>query len=424
MNVGRGKRLQIGTMSSDRPLAPAFPFDYEKGRRSILILVHLFYLLPSSFVSDVVDGKSLHCFCPYCLVIFSSATMDLSTFFKKTLDAETAQDGEYEQRRQIEDTLQESLNLEGPASQQVKQLLHTIANSYSDVEVMIGICRMYGDFENAFVTPDGLVKKFDLGLSLKIKAQSFWPKSLGESLVGALTTPFNDMKGPYVSSDLIDSIKKAMAEVYFRLRDPPLVQVEVGETEDSADHTDDTEITDTSLMRSRTLKCLVRLKISPTKAKLITSTPGYQTFDAASHSLQHSTSPQHLRSPTLPSSSSSEKKGHGNHAHGAQVPWFPDELHFCKSKIIEVNGNITWSQLAIVCNQEFADKPVILGNGMKVQRGTRTDQSMRQRVELKECRRQAKAGVRAIAQGMLIVQEDVVGEEAESEERVEDQVEE
>lgn len=97
--------------------------------------------------------------------------MDLSTFFKKAIDADMNQDGKYEQRRQFENNLQESLKLEEPASQPVKQLLHTLANSYSDVEVRFGICRMYGDFENAFVTPDGLVKKFDIGQSSKLLAE-------------------------------------------------------------------------------------------------------------------------------------------------------------------------------------------------------------------------------------------------------------
>ncbi|KAI6914992.1 hypothetical protein KC318_g296 [Hortaea werneckii] len=346
--------------------------------------------------------------------------MDLSTFFKKTLDAETVQDEKYEQRRQIENSLQEDLKFNGAASQPVKKLLHTIANSYSEVEVRFGICRMYGDFENAFVTPDGLVKKLDIGLSLKIKAQSFWPKSLGESLVGALTTQFNNMEGPYVTSDLINSIKKAMAEVYFRLRDPPQAPVEANKTEDLVGQTDDAEITDGDATRSQTPKTLVRLKISPTKARFITSTSRDQTSSAASHDLQHTASPQNPNSPTL-QSSSSEKKGHGNPAHGAQVPWFPDELDFCKTKITEANGNITWSQLAAVCNQEFADKPVTLASGVQVQRGTRTEQSMRQHVELKECRWRAKAGAGVIlAQGLSVVREDVVGEEVEGEERVEE----
>ncbi|KAI7235658.1 hypothetical protein KC330_g4115 [Hortaea werneckii] len=345
--------------------------------------------------------------------------MDLSSFFKKTLDAETDQDGKYEQRRQIENDLQESLNLEEPASQPVKELLHTLANSYSDVEVRLGICRMYGDFESAFVTPDGLVKKFDIGLSLKIKAQSFWPRSFGESLVGALTAQFNDMEGPYVTSDLIDSIKKAMAEVYFRLRDPTQAAVEVDETDDLVDQNNEKEITDGDTARPETPKTLVRLNISPPKAKLTTSTAENQTSSAASHDLQHTPSPQNPHSPNLPSSSS-DNKGHGNHAHGAQVPWLPDELDFCKTKIIEAKGNITWSQLATICNQEFAGKPVTLANGMLVQRGTRTEQSMRQRVELKECRRRAKAGFKGIVQGLPAVLEDVVGEEVESEGRVED----
>ncbi|KAI6915071.1 hypothetical protein KC318_g390 [Hortaea werneckii] len=345
--------------------------------------------------------------------------MDLSTFFKKTLDAETDKGGKYEQRRQIENILQESLKLGEPASQPVKQLLHTLANSYSDVEVRFGICRMYGDFANAFVTPDGFVKKFDIGLSLKIKAQSFWPRGLGESLVGALTTQFNDTEGSYVSSDLIDSIKKAMAEVYFRLRDPPQAAVEVEETKYLGNQTEDAETADGDATRLETPKSLVRHKISPTKAILTTSTSGDQASRAASHDLQHTTSPQNPHSPTLPSSSS-EKKGHGNHAHGAQVPWYPDELNFCKTKILEANGNITWSQLAAVCNQEFADKPVTLANGMQVQRGTRTEQSMRQRVELKEYRRLAKAGAGVVANGLSVVQEDVVGEEVEGEVRVEE----
>ncbi|KAI7081147.1 hypothetical protein KC340_g354 [Hortaea werneckii] len=339
--------------------------------------------------------------------------MDLSSFFKKTLDAETDQDQKYKQRRQIENNLQESLKFNGEASQPVKQTLHTVANSYSGVEVRFGICRMYGAFEDAFVTPDGLVKKFDIGLSLKIKAQSFWPRSLGESLVGALTTRFNDMEGPYVTSDLIDSIKKAMAEVYFRLRDLPQAPVEADETEELVGQIDDAEMPDGDATRSQTPKSLVRLKISPSKAKFITSTSRDQTSSAASHDLQHTASPQNPNSPTLPSSSS-EKKGHGNHAHGAQVPWYPDELDFCKTKITEANGNITWSQLAAVCNQEFADKPVVLASGVKVQRGTRTEQSMRQRVELMECRWRAKAGAGVIlAQGLSVVQEDVGGEEVE-----------
>ncbi|KAI7211986.1 hypothetical protein KC333_g7364 [Hortaea werneckii] len=350
--------------------------------------------------------------------------MDLSSFFKKTLDAETDQDEKYEQRRQIENNLRECLNLEGPASQPVKHLLHTIANSYSDVEVMFGVCKMHGDFENAFVTPGGLVKKFDIGLSLKIKAQSFWPRSLGESLVSALTTQFDDIEGPYVTSDLIDSIKKAMAEVYFCLRDPPQAPVEVDDTEDLVGQTDDAEITDGDATCSQTPKSLVRLKLSPTKAKLTTLTPENQASAATSRGLQRTTFPQDPHSPTLPSSSS-EKKGHGNHAHGAQVPWYPDELDFCKTKITEANGNITWSKLAAVCNQEFADKPITLASGVKVQRGTRTEQSMRQRVELKECRWRAKAGAGVVsAQGLSVVREDVGEEEVESEERVEEKVEE
>ncbi|KAI7204853.1 hypothetical protein KC316_g856 [Hortaea werneckii] len=343
--------------------------------------------------------------------------MDLSSFFKKTLDTETDKDGKYEQRRQIENNLQESLKLEGQASQPVKHLLHTIADSYSDVEVRFGICRMYGDFENAFVTPDGLVKKFDIGLSLKIKAQSFWPRSFGESLVGALTAQFNDTEGPYVTSDLIDSIKKAMAEVYLHLCDPPQAPVEVDETQNTVDQTNETEITDGDTARPETPKTLVRLKISPTKANLTTSTAENQTSSAASYDLQYTTSPPNPNSPTLPPSSS-EKKGHGNHAHGAQVPWLPDELDFCKTTITEAKRNITWSQLAAVCNQEFAGKPVTLANGMQVQRGTRTEQSMRQRVELKECRRLAKAAIKGIVQGLPAVLEDVVGEEVESEGRV------
>ncbi|KAI7160244.1 hypothetical protein KC349_g3602 [Hortaea werneckii] len=349
--------------------------------------------------------------------------MDLSTFFKKTLDADIDQDGKYEQRRQIENKLQESFKLEEPASQPVKHLLHTIANSYSDVEVRFGICRMYGDFENAFVTPDGLVKKFEIGLSLKTKAQNFWPRSFGESLVGALTTQFNDTEGRYVSSELIDSIKKAMAEVYFRLRDPPQAPLEVDETDDIVDQPEDAETTDGDATRPETPNTLVRLKTSPTKPKLTTPTPENQASAATSRDLQPTASPQNPQSPTLPPSSS-ERKGHGNHAHGAQVPWYPDELNFCKTKIIEAKGNITWSQLATICNQEFADKPVTLANGMLVQRGTRTEQSMRQRVELKECRWLAKAGVKGIVQGLPDVREDVVGEEVDGEGRVEGGVEE
>ena len=254
--------------------------------------------------------------------------------------------------------------------------------------------------------------------SISVKAQSFWPKSLGESLVGVLTAQFNDAEGPYVRSDLIDSTKKAMAEVYFRLRDPPQAAVEVEETQNTVDQTNETEITDGDTTRPEPPTNLVQLKIPPTKAILTTSTTENQAFDAASHNLQHTPSPQDPHSPTLPSSSS-EKKGHGNHAHGAQVPWYPDELNFCKTKIIEAKGNITWSQLATICNQEFADKPVTLVNGMLVQRGTRTEQSMRQRVELKECRRLAKAGVKRIVQGLPAVREDVVGEEGEGEGRVE-----
>ncbi|GAB1739667.1 hypothetical protein NU219Hw_g4611t1 [Hortaea werneckii] len=342
--------------------------------------------------------------------------MDLSSFFKKKLDAETDKGVKYEQRRQIENSLRESLNLEGPASQPVKQLLHTIANAYSDVEVKFGICRMYADFGNPFVTPEGLLKKFDIGLSLKIKAQSFWPRSLGEAFVGALTTQFNDTEGPHVTSDLIDSIKKAMAEAYFHLSDPSQEPVEVGETEDIVHQTNNAEMTDGDATHSKKPKSLVRLNISLTKAKLTTSNSDNQASGATSHDLQPVTSPQDLHSPTFPSPSS-EKKGHGNHAHGAQVPWFPDELNFCKRTIIEANGNITWSQLAAVCNQEFADKPVVLVNGSVVQRGTRTDQSMRQRVELKECRREAKARAEVDAQRMTAIEEDVVGEKVESKER-------
>ncbi|KAI7286818.1 hypothetical protein KC343_g5178 [Hortaea werneckii] len=332
-------------------------------------------------------------------------------------DAETDRGGKFEHRRQCEHNLQESLNLEGQASQAVKESLNAIAGSYSDGEIMFGICRMHGDFKNAFVTPDGFVKKFDIGLPLKIKAQSFWPRSFGESLVGALTTQFNVTEGPYVDSDLIDSIKKAMAEVYFRLRDPPQVPIEVQEEEGFVNQTNDAGITDGSSMRQHTPKSLVRLKVSPTKAKLIASTSGDQSSGTTSHGSQRTATPQNPQSPSLPSSSS-ERKGHGNHAHGAQAPWTPDEIAFCKSKILEAKGNITWSQLAAACNQEFADKPVTLARGLVVQRGTRTDQSMRQRAELKECRQWAKAQAKTVVQGLSAVQEEV--EEGESEERVEE----
>ncbi|KAI6871210.1 hypothetical protein KC343_g789 [Hortaea werneckii] len=335
--------------------------------------------------------------------------MDLSLFSTKMPDAETDRRGKFEHRRQCEHNLQKSLNLEGQASQAVKESLNAIAGSYSDVEIMSGICRMHGDFRDAFVTPDGLVKTLDVGLPLKIKAQSFWPRSFGESLVGALTTQFNDTEGPYVDSDLIDSIKRAMAEVYFRLRDPSQALVEV-DGEESIDQIEDVETTEGNTTRPQTPKSLVRLKLSCTKSKLIASTSRDQSSGARSHSSQRTASPQNPQSPSLPSSSS-EKKGHGNHAHGAQAPWTPDEIAFCKSKIIEAKGNITWSQLAAACNQEFADKPVTLASGLVVQRGTRTDQSMRQRAELKECRQWAKAQGETVAQGIAAIQEEIVGEE-------------
>lgn len=347
--------------------------------------------------------------------------MDLSCFSTKVPDAESDRDGKYEQRRQCEHNLQESLRLEAPTSRPVKESLNTISGSYRDGEVMFGICRMYGDFENAFVTPDGLVEKFDIGLSLKIKAQSFRPRSLGESLVGALTTQFNDTEGPYVDSDLIDSIKKAMADVYFRLRDPPQASVEANTDEDLVDHTEDGEATDGHAMRPQTPSSLVRLKISFTKAKLRASTSEMQAPGAASHDLQRIASPRNLQSPSFPSSSSG-KKGHGNHAHGAQAPWTADEIDFCKTIIMESNGDDTWSQYAAACNQEFADKPVTLANGVQVQRGNRTAQSLRQRPELKECRQRAKARAKAVAQGMVMVEEEAVGEEVEveGEERMEE----
>ncbi|KAI7490066.1 hypothetical protein KC351_g832 [Hortaea werneckii] len=351
--------------------------------------------------------------------------MDLSRFSTKITDAGDDKDGKFEQRRQCEHSLQESLRLEAPTSQPVKESLDAISGSYRDEEVMFGICRMYGDFENAFVIPDGLVKKFDIGLSLKIKAQSFWPRSLGESLVGALTMQFNDMEGAYVDSDLIDSIKKAMAEVYFRLRDPPQASVESNREEGLVDRTADEEATtDAHAMRPKPPNSLVRLKMSLTKVNLRASTSGMQASGAASHDLRHTATPQNLQSPSLPSSSSG-KKGHGNHAHGAQAPWTTHEIDFCKTIIMESNGDDTWSQLAAVCNEEYADKPVTLANGVQVQRGNRTAQSLRQRPELKECRRQAKARAKAVAQGMTtvgeeVVGEEVVGEEVEGEERMEE----
>ncbi|KAI6840593.1 hypothetical protein KC332_g1010 [Hortaea werneckii] len=345
--------------------------------------------------------------------------MDPSLFSTKMPDAETDRGGKYEHRRQCEHNLQESLKFEGQASQAVKVSLNAIAGSYSDVEIMFGICRMHEDFENAFITPDGLVKKLDIGLSLKIKAQSFWPRSLGESLVGALTTQFNDTEGPYVDSDLIDSIKKAMAEVYFRLRNPPQAPIDVPEEEGFVDQTNEARIANSSSIHQHTPKNLVRLKVSLTKAKLAAATSGDQGSSTTSHGSHGTASTQNPESPNLPSSSS-QRKGHGNHAHGAQAPWTPEEIAFCKSKIIEAQGNITWSQLAAACNQEFADKPVILASGLVVQRGTRTDQSMRQRAELKGCRQWAKAQAKTVVQGLATVQEDVEGEEVEGEAMVEE----
>ncbi|KAI7282498.1 hypothetical protein KC345_g3483 [Hortaea werneckii] len=327
--------------------------------------------------------------------------MDPSLFSTKMPDAETDPAGKFEHRRQCEHNLQESLKFDGQASQAVKESLNAIAGSYSDVEVMFGICRMHGDFENAFVTPDGLVKNF------------------GESLVGALTAEFKDTEGPYVDSDMIDSIKKAMAEVYFRLRDPLQPPIEDQEEEGFVNQTNQAGIASISSIHQHTPKSLVRLKVSLTNAKLTAATSGDQGSSTTSHSSHRTASTQSPQIPSL-ASSSSGKKGHGNHAHGAQAPWNPEEIAFCKSKIIETNGNITWSQLAAACNQEFADKPVTLTSGLIVQRGTRTDQSMRQRTELKACRQWAKAQAKTIAQGLATVQEVVEGEEGESEAMVEE----